>query len=209
MKVLVLGATGRTGSAVVEQALAAGHQVTVLVRNADGYQGPAPVAVRQGDATDGEAVAAALAGQDAVIDTIGGKTPYKATVTLEVDVARALVAAMQREGVRRVLVTSSLGVGDSTANATPFLRVLTKTFLRGSTKDKAAMERVLEASGLDWTITRPAVLTDDRATGDLRVYDSTTGEKVHKTARVDLAAWLVTHLDDTSWVQRTVTLANS
>ena len=89
MKVVVFGAAGKTGRAVVDQAKAAGHTVTAFVHNADDYDVP-DVEVREGDATDPAAVDAALAGQDAVIDTIGGKTPYKAT-TLESSVARAIL----------------------------------------------------------------------------------------------------------------------
>lgn len=209
MKVLVLGAGGKTGGAVVQQAVEAGHQVTAFVRHAGDYHGPAGVAVEAGDATDAETVAGAVAGQDAVVDTVGGKTPYKSNITLEDEVAKAVIAAMQRHGVRRLLVTSSLGVGDSVASSTLFLRVLLTTFLRGSTADKAAMERRVEASGLDWTITRPAVLSDGPATGDVRVLDPATGEKARKIARADLAAWLVAHLDTSDHVHRTVTLATS
>lgn len=210
MKVLVLGAGGKTGRAVVQQAVAAGHQVTAFVRDAGSYQGPTEVTVREGDATDADSIAGAVAGQDAVIDTIGGKTPYKSGITLEEDVAKAVVAAMQRHGVRRLLVTSSVGVGDSIANCTTMVRILTKTFLRGSTVDKAAMERGVEASGLDWTIVRPAILTDGPATsGDVRVFDPMTREKAHKIARADLAAWLVAQLGHRDHLQRAVTLATS
>lgn len=208
MKVLVLGAGGRTGRAVVGQAVAAGHQVTALVRHAGAYHGPAGVTVAEGDATDATAVTAAVAGQDAVIDTIGGKTPYK-SITLEDDVAKATIAAMQRHAVRRLLVTSAVGVGDSTANATPVLRILLKTFLRGSTADKAAMERDVRASTVDWTIARPPALNDDPATGHVRVLDPAAGEKAHKMARADLAAWLVAQLDDSAHIRRAVTVTTS
>ncbi len=81
MKVLVIGAAGKTGMAVVEQAVAAGHQVTAFVRNADEYK-VSNVRVVEGDATDSAVMDEAVIGQDAVLDTIGGKAPYKAT-TLE------------------------------------------------------------------------------------------------------------------------------
>lgn len=209
MKVLVLGAGGKTGGAVVQQAVAAGHQVTAFVHHAGDYHVPTGVTVTEGDATDADAVAVAVAGQDAVIDTIGGKTPYKSNITLEDDVAKAVIAAMQRHAVRRLLVTSSLGEGDSVASATVLLRILLKTFLRGATGDKAAMERAVEASGLDWTIARPAILNDDRATGNVRVLDPATGEKAHKIARADLAAWLVAQLDNSDYVHRAVTVATT
>lgn len=209
MKVLVLGAGGKTGGAVVQQAVALGHQVTAFVHHAGRYHEPAGVTVREGDATDADSVAGAVVGQDAVIDTIGGKTPYKSNITLEYDAAKAVIAAMQRHAVRRLLVTSSIGVGDSIANSTPLVRIMTKTFLRGSTADKAAMERGVEASGLDWTIARPAILGDGPAAGDVRVFDPATGEKAHKITRADLAAWLVAQLDNSDHVHRAVTVATS
>lgn len=209
MKVLVLGAGGRTGSAVVQQAVAAGHDVTAFIRHTGDYHGPVGVMIKEGDATDAAAVTAAVAGQDAVIDTVGGKTPYKAGITLEEDVAKAVIAAMQHHAVRRLLVTSMIGEGDSMANATAVVRTLLKTFLRGATVDKAAMERAVEASGLDWTIARPAVLNDDSATRDVQVFYSASGKKAHKIARADLAAWLVAQLNDMTNIHKTVTVASS
>ncbi|MEJ7661804.1 MAG: NAD(P)-binding oxidoreductase [Hymenobacter sp.] len=134
MNVLVIGAAGRTSKAVVEQALAAGHQVTAFVHQAGDYAVP-NVRVVAGDATDPVAMAAAVAGQDAVLDTIGGKTPYK-TTTLEAGVARAIIAAMRQHGVRRLVVTSMLGVGDSIANSSLLLRLLVATFCAARTRTK-------------------------------------------------------------------------
>ncbi|MBC8140436.1 MAG: SDR family oxidoreductase, partial [Armatimonadetes bacterium] len=174
MKVLVIGAAGKTGKAVVEQAVAAGHEVTSFVRKADEYE-VSGVRVLEGDATDSVAMDAAVLGQDAVLDTIGGKTPYK-TTTLEASAAHTIIASMQRNGVRRLVVTSMLGEGDSMANAPIYEQLLVKTFLRGADKDKAAMESAVEASGLDWVILRPAILSDDPAKGNVRVFSAETGE---------------------------------
>ncbi len=109
MKVLVIGAAGRTGKAVVERAIAAGHHVTAFVRDA-GELDVDGVRVVEGDATDENAVEAAIRGQDAVLDTVGATTPYKQT-TLETSVAKAVITAMERNGVRRLVATSMLGVG--------------------------------------------------------------------------------------------------
>lgn len=125
-------------------------------------------------------------GQDAVIDTVGGKIPYKHS-TLETNVATTIVAAMQRQGVRRLVVTSMLGEGDSAANTPFYFKILLPTFLRGETPDKAAMESVVIASELDWVITRPPFLTEKPATGDVRVFSPDSREKAHSITRADLA----------------------
>lgn len=207
MKILVIGAGGRTGRAVVEQAVVAGHEVTAFVHKADEYD-VTNVRVIEGDAADSAAMNAAVPGQDAVIDTIGGKTPYKET-TLESSAASTIITAMQRNGVRRLVVSSMLGVGESKANASIFVRLLVATFLRGANKDKAAMESAVKSSGLDWVILRPAILTDDSATGNVRVFDAKTGGKAHKITRADLASFMLARISGSEYLYQAVTIANS
>ena len=207
MKVVVFGAAGKTGRAVVDQAKAAGHTVTAFVHNADDYDVP-DVEVREGDATDPAAVDAALAGQDAVIDTIAGKTPYEPT-TLESSAARAIIASMQRHGARRLVVTSMIGEGDSIANMPADQRPLLTGFLAGATPDKAQMEESVEASDLDWVIARPAILDDEPATGNVRVYTPETGDEAHRIARADLASFLVAQLSTDEHLRHAVTIGNN
>ncbi len=207
MKVLVIGAAGKTGKAVVEQAMAAGHQVTAFVHKADEYQ-VSDVRVIEGDATDRADIDAAVIGQDAVLDTIGGKTPYK-TTTLESSAASTIIASMQQNGVRRLVVTSMIGEGDSKANAPFYERLLVSTLLRGANKDKAAMESAVESSNLDWVILRPAILTDDPAEGNVRAFDTETGEKAHKITRADLASFMIAQLANDEYLHQSVTIANS
>ena len=207
MKILVIGAGGKTGRAVVEQAVAAGHEVTAFVRKAAEYN-VTNVRVIEGDAADSAAMDVAVPGQDAVIDTIGGKTPYKET-TLKSSAARTIIKAMQRSGVRRLVVTSMLGVGESKANASLFVRLLVATFLRGANKDKSAMESAVKSSGLDWVIFRPAILTDDSAIGNVRVFAAETGEKAHKITRADLASFMVSRISGSEYLQQAVTIANN
>lgn len=206
MKVLVVGAAGKTGRAVVERAAAEGHEVTAFIRS-DRGDGVSSVEVRIGDASDPVVMDAAVEGHDAVIDTVGGRTPYRAT-TLEADVATAVVAAMQRHGVRRLVVTSSIGVGESTAHAPLLTRILVATFLRASTPDKAAMESVVRGSGLDWVITRPAVLTDKAATGHVRTLSAGDRGRARSITRADVAAFLVAQLTGDDHLRQAVTLAD-
>jgi putative NADH-flavin reductase len=122
MKVLVFGASGKTGGLVVERALAMGHEVSVLVRDASKFS-VAGVNVIAGDATRHDAVLRAVKGQDAVIDTIGGTTPYK-TTQLESTSVRNMIEAMKAEGVRRLIVVSMMGLGESREQAPVWYRYL-------------------------------------------------------------------------------------
>lgn len=205
MKVLVVGAGGKTGRAVVEQAKTAGHEVTAFVHSV-GYDVPG-VAVHVGDASDAASVSAAVAGQDAVVDTVGGKTPYKHT-TLETDVVMAIIEAMVSHGVRRLVVTSVVGEGDSFTNTPTSTKILMATFLRGSTRDKAEMEAAVRTSGLDWVSTRPPVLNDKPPTGQVHVLRPDTPELARSITRADLAAFIITQLSGEEHLHQAVTITN-
>ncbi len=208
MKVLVIGAAGKSGRAVVEAALSAGHQVTALVHTIGEYQ-PANITVIEGDATDAGDMEKAIAGQDAVIDTIGGKAAPWKTTSLERTAAAAIILAMQKHGVRRLVVISMIGEGDSIANVPIYERFLLPTFLRGEGKDKEAMESTVRASGLDWIIVRPPFLTDGSATGHIQIFDASTDEKAHTITRADLAAFMVAQMSNDEHLHRAVTIGNS
>lgn len=206
MKVLVLGAGGKTGQRVVAEALGAGHEVTAFVREPAEFDDGVKLVV--GDAMTAADVDGALAGQDAVIDAIGGKTPYKDS-GLEASTARVLLAAMGNKGIRRLLVISALGVGDSGGQASFFYEhVLMNTMLRGVASDKGKMEQEVEAArDIEFTIVRPGLLTDDEDAPPLRVF---TGEETaHKTARRDLARFLVAQVDSDQYSRQAVVVANS
>ncbi len=206
MKVLVVGAAGKTGSLVVENAISAGHSVSAFVHDRNSYKGPAQQ-VFAGSATDTDAMHAAVKGHDAVIDTIGGKTPYK-TTTLERSTAQAIIGAMRSSGAHRLIVTSMLGVGDSSNNAPLFLRLLVATFLRGADRDKTAMENMVRNSNLDWTIVRPAILVDQPARGNLKIFPAGSSEKAKKVSRADVAAFLVEQLSSDASLNQSVAIGS-
>ncbi len=208
MKVLVIGAAGKSGRAVVEKALAAGHDVTAFVHKAEGYLPDSNVRVIEGDARDRSAMDSAMLGQDAVIDTIGGKLSFK-TTTLEASAAATIIASMQSSGVRRLVVISVIGAGESVANTNWYERLFLSTLLRSEMKDKAAMEAIVDASGLDWIIVRLPFLTDDPGSGKVHVFSAESGETAHKLTRADLAAFMVAQLSSDEYLQKAVAIANS
>jgi putative NADH-flavin reductase len=206
MKVLVFGANGKTGGLVVQRAIETGHDVTVLVRDAARFKIPG-VRVLTGDATKVADVAAAMRGQQAVIDSIGGTTPYKAT-NLESASVSNMIAAMKAEGTRRLIVVSMMGIGDSRAQAPFWYKyLLMPTFLNGSTKDKTRMENLVSSSGLDYIIARPPILKDDPATGNITILGP--GATGHSITRPDLANFLVDQVETDQNLGRAVTVVNN
>ena len=206
MRVVVFGATGKTGGLIVDRALAKGYEVTVLVRDPSKFKKDG-VRVAVGDATKLDDVLPAVRGQDAVIDSIGGTTPYK-TTWLESTSVRNMIDAMKTEGVRRLLVISMIGIGESRAQA-PFWykHLLMPTFLRGSTKDKTKLEEKVVRSGLNYVIARPPILKDNPPMGSATVIG--TGTTGHAITRADLANFLVDQLTADDYLGRAVTVVNT
>jgi uncharacterized protein YbjT (DUF2867 family) len=185
MNLVVLGATGRSGHLVVEQALAGGHTVTALVRS------PQKLAVANsnlrvvtGEVTDAAALALALKGADALISTLGGKGSVIA------DSTAAIVAAARQTGVRRVVVLSSWVVERDRLDAVT--RLLTGIAMGGVINDKSVGEQLLRQSDLDWTIVYASVLSDGPATGSPVVLPENANRSMsQRISRADVAAWMI------------------
>jgi putative NADH-flavin reductase len=170
-KVLVFGATGRLGSAIVAVLLRGGFAVTAFVRNPSSHKAPPGVRVAVGDAKDIAAVAAAVEGQDAVVNAIGAGTLRKNTI--ESDTTRVILSAVQKNPTRRY-VGISAGMVDTRVlpigiiPATVF-RILLVTIFRNIRREHRAVEDLIAATDLDWTIIRPSRLTDSPSKADYRV----------------------------------------
>lgn len=160
-RLLVFGATGPTGRRLVEQALAKGLQVTACVRDPARLDlEHAGLTIVQGDILDADSLAAAFATEaDAVACTVG--MFHKQADTSLSDGTRHILEYMNRRGVSRIVVVSSLGAGDSRGQGNLLAKAIQRFILREVLNDKTRQEQALSASGLDWTVFRPPQLTDD------------------------------------------------
>jgi len=169
--VALFGASGRTGTHVLEEVVAAGHSVRVLVRRPELF-GPTPasVTVVPGDVLDPIAVAETVRGADAVISVFGhvkGSPP-----TLQTDGIRTIVKAMEAAGIRRIVSLSGGGLPaaqDQPRAADHIIRFLLKRLSPQVLEDAQSHLEVLRESGLEWIVVRGPRLTDGPATGTYRV----------------------------------------
>lgn len=207
MKVLVVGAGGKTGRLVVEQAAKAGHTVTALLHEGKPHETfTVEAEIVHGDVRNPSRLDQAMTGQQAVIDCLGGDTPFLET-TLESDAAKVVIETMKKNGTGRLMVLSVLGVGESKQQAGWFYEhLLMPMYLPGALRDKAGMEAAIEASGLDFTIVRPPVLKDAEATGQVHVVPA--GEIAHEITRADLAQFLVDQLESSQYSGQHITVSN-
>lgn len=166
MKALVIGASGGVGLATVQALLADGHEATAFVRDKSRLPDGLGAAVIEGDVMDAAAVMAAVPGHDVVMVALGSQRGRPTAADVCSTGTANVVKAMQAAGVRRLLVVTTLGLGDTKAKAPLLFRVVMATILKKQIVDKKQQEAVVMASGLDWTLLRPVGLSSKPATGD-------------------------------------------
>jgi len=155
MKLFVMGATGRTGQEVVQQAIARGHYVTAFVRSPESITlRNERLTVLKGNAMDENELSEAMQNHDAVISTLGPREVFRPGTLLH-DSALATTRAMNRSGVRRLVVLSAAAHFPGIPNR------IASFIMRNHMRDSLAMEAIVQANGLDWTIARPPRLTQE------------------------------------------------
>src|SRR5437773_3037789 len=221
MKLTIFAATGGIGRQLLEQAIAAGHDVTAVVRSPEKLSGEA-VRVVQADlaAPDPAALESAVRGADAVLSGLGPRSNADAGIAARG--TAAIVAAMQATHVRRIVVVSAAPIGTVPSPGRPkpprhdpgdgfFMRHLlshvAKTLFRAHYADLAVMEDLIRDSGLDWTIVRPPRLSDKPLTGR---YRTAVGQNIRGgwiVPRADVAHYMLRHLDQPVTTKQVVGVA--
>jgi len=208
MKLLVVGATGGIGLEIVRQAVERGHSVTAFVRSPDGLKPFRDrIAVKQGDLLNRADLEQAIKGHDAILSGFGPRVPVaKADAHLLQQFAVALTGAMDRTGVKRVVVAS---VAFLFKNAVlPPAYLLGRLFFPRTVADASAMERVFGESQLDWTMVRPPELTDKPYTGKYRVREGRLPPFGFKISRADVADFMIRAVEKGFSIRQVVGLSN-
>jgi putative NADH-flavin reductase len=225
MKLTIFAATGGIGRQISEQAVDAGYDVTAVVRNPQKLPGDLSRQVRVVTADlaapDPAMLKSAVEGADAVLSGLGPTSNSEAGVATQG--TRAIAAAMNATGARRIVVVSAAPIGTVPSPGRPnppkhdpgdgfvlrhLLSPLTKAALRKHYADLAQMEDVLRDSDLDWTAVRPPRLTDKPLTGTYRM---TYGQNLRRglfISRADVAHYMLRALDQPETVKQTIGIAN-
>ena len=222
MKLTIFAATGGIGRQVLDQALAAGHDVTAVVRNPRALAGRPPRTVAADLAlADPAALEPAVAGADAVLSGLGPRS--RSDTGIASRGTRAIVEAMQATGVRRIVVVSAAPVGTVPSPGRPdpprhdpgdglltrhLVMPLLVAALRDVYADLALMEDGLRASGLDWTVVRPPRLTDRPLTGTYRTAQGRNLRRGFFVSRADVAHLMLRVLDQPETIGQAIGVAN-
>jgi len=203
MKISVLGATGRTGQVIVEQALAAGHDVTALVRRPEGLSVTGEkLTVLVGDARDPAMIEQLVAGQDAVICSLGipasGRTRDEINDDVRADVCtvstRLLFEAMPQLGVKRIVLMSTHGAGGS-QDGSPYVLWL-RDLVKNRVLDKDDMEAFIAQSDapIDWTVIRNPAIYEGNIDRPHAVYTQIELNRSSQITYADLAAFALSEV---------------
>ncbi|MFI7108631.1 NAD(P)-dependent oxidoreductase [Nonomuraea sp. NPDC050227] len=223
MKLTVFGAGGGVGRQLLAQSLAQGHDVTAVVRDPARLDGLPVRVVPVADLTTAEAgdLRPAVEGADAVLSALG--PPNNAAAGVASRGTKAILAAMEAAGARRLVVVSAAPVGTTPSPGRPnpprhdpgdgpFLRYvvypLVKAALRPQYLDLAVMEDAVRDSGLDWTLVRPVQLTDKPLTG---AYRTAVGQNVpggRYVSRADVAHAMLAALGRPETVRQVIGMAD-
>ena len=201
MRLAILGGTGGIGSYLVNWAVDAGHPVHVLARSPAAVPRRGRVTVTQGDATDPAAVADTVAGADAVLTALGprgAKSP-----DLLATAAAHVLAAMVKTGARRLISVSAAGAFiRQDAEAGALVKLILPRIFATSFADVRAMEQLVRAADLDWTLVRPTRLVNDPGTGQYRVRQDYPPPGLTKIARADVARFIVSALTGSGYLRQ-------
>jgi putative NADH-flavin reductase len=211
MKISIFGASGATGLLLTERCLAAGHDVSVLLRTPTTFPFRDRVRMVEGSAFDPNAIRRTILGSEVVLSTLGARSLKKEDV-----LERALpliVALMRQTSVSRIIVLGSAGALADSLKKQPAWRrwivqnVVYKTFLKWPVASQVSQWNTLSASGLDFTMVMPAMLTNGAARGKYRVDGEALPRNGSRISRADVANFMMQQIDDPQWIGKGVYIA--
>jgi len=202
MKVVIFGANGKTGTPLTEQALAKGHHVTAYIRRSGSLVLQHPnLKVITGNLNDTGKLKEAIAGSDAVLSTLGGGSLTRHSTEIMTGIDN-IATLMEAEGVKRFIYLSSLGAGDSRFVMRRLIRFfIADIMLRVPLADHTTNEERIAKSNLQWTLVRPAGLTNGPKTGRLKHGNQKTILKGNpQISRANVASFMLEQLSDTGYI---------
>jgi putative NADH-flavin reductase len=221
MKLTIFAATGGIGRLAMEQAIAAGHDVTAVVRNPKKLSAAVRTVTADLATVDRAVLESAVEGANAVLSGLGPRSVSDTGVASQG--TRAIVGAMKATDVRRIVVISAAPISTVPSPDRPrppkrdpgdgfFMRNLlapaTKAALRQPYADLALMEDVLRDSGLDWTVVRPPRLTDKPLTGTYRTAFGRNLRRGLAISRADVAHLMLRVLEQPETIEQVIGIAN-
>jgi putative NADH-flavin reductase len=210
VKITVFGATGDTGKQIVEQALQVGYEVVAYARNTSKLNvSNEHLTVIQGELSDEALIETAIKGAGAILSALGprgGSKDKPLTYGMQI-----IIGAMKKQGVRRLIITSTLSAKDSKDK--PNLRTkamvnFVKTTMHAAYEDIVNVAETVRASDREWTIVRLAILNNKPKSGKVKAGYVGTGEVGTQISRADIADFMLKQIEDTKYLREAPAISN-
>jgi putative NADH-flavin reductase len=210
MKIAIFGATGETGRQLVEQALAEGREVMAYIRNPSKLNiDHERLKVIQGDLADEPLIESAVSGADAVISAPGPRGGSKnKPITQGI---QNIIVAMKKQGVRRLIITSTLSAKDPNDPLnfkTKALVNLVKLTMHDAYEDIVSTAETVRNSDLDWTIVRLTMINNKPKSGKIRAGYVGRGDVGTWISRADVADFMLKQVQDMRYLRQALTISN-
>ncbi len=212
MKIIIFGASGKTGIEVVKQALEQGNDVVAFVRNPKKITiVDNKLTIVKGDVTDGNAVTESMKEVDSVIVALGASADMQSDVVLATGTAN-IIMAMKKYGVKRIIIQSSYPMSGY-EDGIVFLKQIGMGeeqigMIKPVLDDKRKQIEVVLQSGLEFVVVKPMMLTDEIKTEKYRVAENLEVKPGDKISRADVADFMLKALTNTEFVGKIVTITS-
>ncbi len=215
MKVLLLGATGRTGKQIIEEALKRGHRISAIARDPEKLKNY-DIEITEGTPYDFEAVEKAIKGCDAVINTLnvsrtsdGPWAPLRSPEDMISRSASNAVKAMEENGIMRFVALSTIGAGRSWKTTPGILKfIVSISNLKYAFQDHGKQEEILEGSFLDYTICRAPMLSSEK--NNTGAVATPEGEKPANKylSRNSAAEFFLSIIENKEYIRQIISISN-
>lgn len=206
MKILIIGGTGKTGRELIEQGLKQGHVITAIVRNPKKIKNNnSNLIILQGNVLNHESFEKAFQGQDVVLCALGHKLYFIKTSILSIG-TKNIIAAMKKNHVKRFICITSLGINDSKFKLGLYYTLFViPVIIYFYFLDKSKQEKLIMKSKLNWTIIRPAQLTNGRKRSKYK-HGLKIGNYIltKMISRADVAHFMLNQLNNKTYMHQCV-----
>lgn len=215
MKILLLGATGRTGKQIIEEAIKRGHKISAIARNPEKLK-DFKIDITQGTPYDYETVEKAIIGCEAVINTLNISrksdnpwAPLAAPKDLISKSASNAINAMEKVGIKRFIALSTIGAGRSWKKTPMILKIIVSiSNLKYAFLDHGKQEELIENTSLDYTICRAPMLSPKiNNTGAIATMEGKKPVNMY-LSRNSAAEFFIKIIENNEYIRVTMSLSN-
>jgi len=211
MRILILGATGRTGRVLLHEALKRGHRVTVLISHKGALKiNPELVEVYEGTPLNKFTLSDAMQGCDAILSTLNisriSDSPWSKLRTSKDFLSSSIkhiIEAATENNIKRVIITTAWGVAETRKDIPFWFRwLIDKSNIRYQYRDHEKQEVLLKASNLEWTIIRPVGFSDSEKLREIKVSFNNQPKPSVTIARRNVARFMLNVLENNLYTRQ-------